>query len=279
MKKEYAFIAAIAVLIAGLGYGYYEYSNLQKEYALTKSDLETQIANKTEENKQLAEKLAVEESKNSLFEGQIREIAGTVGTLDKLSKTDKELLQKYSKVYFLNEHYVPSDLATVTAKYIFENRKDQYVHAKVLPYLSELLKAAENADKPLRVISTYRSFGDQSSLKGSYLVTYGTGANKFSADQGFSEHQLGTTLDFTTPELGDGFTAFKNAAVYDWLLKNAYKYGFVLSYPEGNAYYQFEPWHWRFVGKKLALRLHNESEHFYDLEQRIIDSYLINIFD
>src|SRR3990167_5846382 len=157
MKKEYAFIAAIAVLIAGLGYGYYEYSNLQKEYALTKSDLETQIANKTEENKQLAEKLAVEESKNSLFEGQIREIAGTVGTLDKLSKTDKELLQKYSKVYFLNEHYVPSALSQIPEEYLYEKERHFEIHSKVLPYLQNMIRAAESNNTPIKIISAYRS--------------------------------------------------------------------------------------------------------------------------
>ncbi|MBC7836964.1 D-alanyl-D-alanine carboxypeptidase family protein [Acetobacteraceae bacterium] len=66
---------------------------------------------------------------------------------------------------------------------------------------------------------------------------------------------------------------------YAWLNKNAYKYGFVLSYPQGNAYYIYEPWHWRYVGKKLAKDLHNDQEHFYDLEQRKIDEYLANIFD
>ena len=111
------------------------------------------------------------------------------------------------------------------------------------------------------------------------MVTYGSGANQFSADQGFSEHQLGTTIDFTTPELGANFDNFKSSSAYDWLLSNAYKYGFVISYPEGNNYYQFEPWHWRFVGKGLAKRLYEDGEYFYDLDQRTIDSYLINIFN
>jgi len=59
----------------------------------------------------------------------------------------------------------------------------------------------------------------------------------------------------------------------------AHEYGFVLSYAEGNSYFMFEPWHWRFVGVELATRLKNEGKKFYDLDQREINQYLVKIFD
>ena len=129
--------------------------------------------------------------------------------------------------------------------------------------------------------SAYRSFAEQRALKGDYTVTYGAGtANSFSADQGYSEHQLGTAVDFTNIKTGSSLTIkFGTTDSYQWLTANAYKYGFTLSYPENNYYYQFEPWHWRFVGVKLATMLHDTNKHFYDLSQRDIDQYLINIFD
>jgi len=110
-------------------------------------------------------------------------------------------------------------------------------------------------------------------------VTYGSGANQFSADQGYSEHQLGTSVDFTIPANGAMFSKFESDPAYSWLVENAHKYGFTLSYPKGNAYYKFEPWHWRFVGVALATHLHNENKYFYDLVQREIDVYLIKLFD
>jgi len=55
---------------------------------------------------------------------------------------------------------------------------------------------------------------------------------------------------------------FNKTKAYQWLLNNAYKYGFILSYPENNEYYIYEPWHWRFVGIKLATKLHNENKFF-----------------
>jgi D-alanyl-D-alanine carboxypeptidase len=129
------------------------------------------------------------------------------------------------------------------------------------------------------VLSGFRSFDEQNTLKQNYLTQYGTGANTFSADQGYSEHQLGTTVDFTNSTIGENIDAFESTDEFEWLKRYAYRYGFVMSYPEGNAYYQYEPWHWRFVGKDLARDLHRDEEHFYDLEQREIDSYIAELFD
>jgi len=143
-----------------------------------------------------------------------------------------------------------------------------------------LVAARTDESIELLVASAFRSFDEQASLKSSYTVTYGAGtANQFSADQGYSEHQLGTSADFTTLAVGGNFSKFETDPAYKWMLENAYKYGFVLSYPKGNVYYKFEPWHWRFVGTELAKRLYIDKEYFYDLGQREIDQYLIKIFD
>ena len=280
MKALY--LSIVIALLGGSGYAYHNYDKLKKEYSATteaKLLAEKNLVDMIDENAYLMQKLSAEESKNSDFQNQITGLTSTIGVLDKLSKTDKELLQKYSKIYFLNENYVPESLTDIQADFINEKSKIIKIHSKVLPFLQKMVLDAKSSNLSLRIISGYRSFGDQSSLKSNYKLTYGSGANTFSADQGYSEHQLGTALDFTTTKLGADFSSFKSTPEYQWLLDNAYKYGFVLSYPAGNAYYQFEPWHWRFVGEKLATRLHNESEHFYDLDQRGIDNYLINIFE
>lgn len=227
----------------------------------------------------LRDDLRDEKNKNDDFEDQIKDIAGTVGVLDKLSKTDKELLQKYSKVYFLNENYIPEKLAQIPEKYVQTGKDAMFFHTDALPFLEDMLKDAARDDVELKVVSAYRSFDHQEALKGQYTTTYGSGANTFSADQGYSEHQLGTTLDITTPSVGGTYLSFADTQEYEWLLKNAYKHGFILSYPEGNDYYIFEPWHWRFVGEDLAKELHDEDLSFYDMEQRKIDEYLISIFD
>lgn len=245
----------------------------------TIAELSSRLELTTEELEDIEDDLSDEKDRNEDFEDQIKEISGTVGVLDKLSKTDKELLQKYSKVYFLNENYIPSNIKTIDAAYILTGRKSQSFHGNALPFLEDMLDAAADDGIDLKVISAYRSFDEQMQLKGAYTQSYGSGANTFSADQGYSEHQLGTTLDLSDPTTNGPYLGFKNTAAYGWLLDNAYRYGFILSYPEDNTFYVFEPWHWRFVGEDLARDLHKADAHFYDWEQRKIDAYLVSIFD
>lgn len=288
--QKYVVIIIIALLVVAIGVGGYLFYKTSTELDLTKIELantKSDLAQSEEKAKNLNNSLETEKYKNSLFSGQISEIVGTVGKLDRLSKTDKELLQKYSKVYFLNENYVPESLTLIPSEFIYEKdpsnssgrAKEMQIHTKVLPSLLDLLKASKNSGMDLKIISAYRSFGDQSVLKGAYTVSYGSGANTFSADQGYSEHQLGTTIDFTTTSVGSSFSGFSKTKEYEWLVQNAYKYGFIVSYPKENTFYQFEPWHWRFVGKSLAERLNGENQYFYNIDQRTIDAYLINIFD
>ncbi len=278
-KKKIIFYALLVLSFAGLGYVYFVYKGLYQEIIFMFDQSPEIVSSLSESNIRILSLLYDEKSRNTEFENQIKEIASTVGVLDKLSKTDKELLQKYSKVYFLNEHYVPDSLTSIDKGLLYEPTRDLKLHSKVYRYFELMMQAASSSGVDIKVISAYRSFGDQSQLKNGYTVVYGTGANKFSADQGYSEHQLGTALDFTTKATGADFNKFDKTDAYTWLNQNAYKYGFVLSYPEDNGYYQFEPWHWRFVGVGLATRLHEENEHFYDIEQRNIDLYLVSIFD
>lgn len=232
-----------------------------------------------EELSDLEDDYRAEKKKNDNFEDQIDSLLGTVSDLDKLSKTDEELLQKYSKVYFLNENYTPSNIAEIDEKYILEGRAPQFFHGDALPFLENMIDRAKRDDIDLKVLSAYRSFETQTQLKGAYTQTYGSGANAFSADQGYSEHQLGTTIDLTTAEINGPYLSFQNTEAYAWLLANAYKYGFTLSYPDNNSFYVFEPWHWRFVGEDLAGDLEDKNQHFYDIDQRTIDTYLLKIFD
>ena len=254
---------------------------LSSNLASTTATLQTDIA--------ASQSLAINISQNSAtdikqqvgaVQSQVGSLSGTVGTLQKLSQTDPQLLEKYSKIYFLNENYAPASLTQIPAAYTYSDTKPLLLLTQALPHMQAMVDAASSTGVQFYAFSAYRSFSDQQELKGEYTVTYGAGtANSFSADQGYSEHQLGTAIDFISPGQGGVLDGFDNTPAYPWLLANAYKYGFELSYPKGNSYYVFEPWHWRFVGVKLATDLHNEGKNFYDLDQRTIDTYLVNIFD
>lgn len=207
-------------------------------------------------------------------------ISTSIDTLQKLARIDPELLKKYSKVYFLSENYIPKDMTIIPSDYTYSSGRQERFLTPAWPHLKTMLDTASSQGVTLYIKSGYRSFAEQKSLKNAYSQTYGKGtANAFSADQGYSEHQLGTALDFISTGLGGNLTGFNTTEAYAWLQNNAHRYGFTLSYPKGNAYYVYEPWHWRFVGVKLASHLHDTNKKFYDLDQREIDAYLISLFD
>ena len=89
----------------------------------------------------------------------------------------------------------------------------------------------------------------------------------------------GTTVDFTTPAIGASLAGLDKTAEYAWLAAHAHEYGFTLSYPRNNTHFVFEPWHWRYVGRELAKKLHDKNKALYDLDQREINTYLLKFFD
>ncbi len=287
--KRHVLGAILALILIGDIVGFSEYrrhyllsqiSTLQQNIQVGKIDkegLESRIGNLETELQVIQDENL---SKSTNIQKQIGEISGTVSALDKLSKADPELLLKYSKTYFLNEHYIPTEITGINPAFTFVKDKILRIHVGVSPYLEKLFLDAKAAGLNLGVVSAYRTFSEQSVLKSAYKFTYGAGtANQFSAEQGYSEHQLGTAVDFATPATADTFVGFNKTPEYVWLVNNAQKYGFILSYPQTNIYYQYEPWHWRFVGVALAQRLYNDGRYFYDMDQREINTYLANIFD
>lgn len=298
-KKLYLIFSIIALLFIGIGL----YSILRTNSLSSRIDvLNTNLISLTTELASTTERLqaTIDSTKTSLssaistqqqnvgaiqqqlggFQNQVGNLSGTLNTLQKLSKTDPELLRKYSKVYFLNENYVPPRLSEIPLSHQYSDKKQLLIHTDVMPHLLSMIDTASSTGIKIYTFSAYRSYPEQKALKDEYTMTYGAGtANSFSADQGYSEHQLGTTVDIITLGLGGNLEGFDKTPAYRWMLNNAYKYGFVLSYPEKNSYYVYEPWHWRFVGTKLAKDLRDQNKNFYDLDQRTIDTYLVNVFD
>jgi LAS superfamily LD-carboxypeptidase LdcB len=298
-KRKFPITATLLVLsifiFGGLVvFGYKQISFLQTQIQQLTQELDSSnklhsekisaVENNITKTYNLTEEIArVLSDSNQTVEGlrfAIGETSNTVSILEKLSKTDPEFLQKYSKVYFLNEHYTPQRVAQIDQKYVYDPETPEQIHTLVAPYLNNLLAAAHGGGIPILIKSAYRSFDEQENLKSAYKVTYGAGtANQFSADQGYSEHQLGTTIDLTTSDHNGKLDGFESTEAYRWMQNNAHMYGFTLSYPEDNTFYVFEPWHWRYVGVKLATYLRDQGKHFYDLDQREIDEYLINLFE
>ena len=125
-------------------------------------------------------------------------------------------------------------------------------------HLRALVEAGTASGEELVVASAFRSYADQQSTYGRLKSIYGAGADAMSATPGHSQHQLGTAVDFT-----NALAAYQVRPVFGrtsaawWLQEHATEYGFVLAYPPGRneTAYDFEPWHYRYIGVENAGRL------------------------
>lgn len=133
------------------------------------------------------------------------------------------------------------------------------VRPEVVAGINALLKDASVSGNQMYVISSYRSYSNQQSTYNAYVARDGIAqADTYSARAGHSEHQTGLALD-----LGNGNCnleiCFGETSAGKWLAQNAYKYGFIIRYPNNKTDitgYQYEPWHIRYVGTDLATEMH-----------------------
>lgn len=175
--------------------------------------------------------------------------------------TDTSLNERMlvNKFYHLDEKYLPNDIVSVSNKYAYEGnrlRKDAY------DAFVDMWNAAMDNNIKLIINSSYREYEKQSNIYEDYKNWYGqTKADKQAARPGYSEHQTGLVVDvFSSDNQLTG--TFVDSEGYKWLKENAYKYGYIERYPDGKEYltgYEFESWHWRYVGKDVAKVIQDEN--------------------
>ena len=128
--------------------------------------------------------------------------------------------------------------------------------------LDGLIVAARRAGVRLGISSAYRSYALQASYTPGIRV----------APAGASEHQTGLAVDLHQVRARGTLRgyAFGTSAGGRWVRANAWRYGFVLRYPEGSSRitgYAFEPWHFRYVGVSLASAMRRSGV-------RVLETYL-----
>lgn len=161
----------------------------------------------------------------------------------------------------IKRSYVPWDLVPVARAGL---KGGGSVRKVIIDDLRALATAARRRGKPLAVRSAYRSYQTQVATFNSWVRRSGyAAALRFSARPGHSEHQLGTTVDFTTAPGVPLSSTFGNSPAGKWLAKHSWRFGFVMSYPKGKqriSCYGYEPWHFRYVGRDLARRIHDSGD-------------------
>ena len=138
------------------------------------------------------------------------------------------------------------------------------VHIEMRDSLLKMRQEARNDGIYLVFLSGYRSINLQNdiffSLK-SIRNQEAADRARVSAPPGYSEHSTGFAIDIgdATQRETDFETEFENTQAFKWLIKNAAKFHFKLSFNKDNKYIDYEPWHWRYEGSIEALKVFESS--------------------
>jgi D-alanyl-D-alanine carboxypeptidase len=167
--------------------------------------------------------------------------------------------------------YAPADLVTVPVAHVYVPQLRKVASDAVVAMFAAY-KA--QTGKQMQSQSAYRSYPTQVTTYNGWVSSLGkAGADKTSARPGYSEHQTGLALDISAvPNTCALQACFSTTPQGKWLAANAYKWGFILRYPKDKTAvtgYEFEPWHFRYVGVPLATEMHTERietlEEFFGL--------------
>jgi len=163
---------------------------------------------------------------------------------------------------FQPKDWEPSDLVAVPVPYV----NPAYMRSEAAEAIGRMFDDfEEQTGKRMQILSSYRSYAAQQQVYG--------GNDLLTARPGFSEHQTGWVADIDAlPRVCSLQRCFEDTPQGEWLARHAWEYGFILRYPDGLTHitgYQYEPWHFRYVGEELAAEMHDQGvrtlEEFFDL--------------
>lgn len=170
----------------------------------------------------------------------------------------------------LGKDYSPKNLVKVKIK--TGGNKLIYLEKETYKQIKRLLNDMNKLfDNEIVIDSGYRPYIYQENLLKELLRQKGNEAYKSLAKPGYSEHQTGLAVDIGFYRDGvydDNFNVLDYQEEFKWLRENAYKYGFIIRYPENKEKitgYIHEPWHLRYVGN-ISSFLYNYDltlEEFY----------------
>ena len=203
----------------------------------------------------------------------LRDAATTPTSFKETTTTDKtlpsELTTPSSKLVLVDSvHTLPVDYVPSTLKddiYLKSTSEVIPIDEETGNKAKEMMQAANDAGISLYVVTGYRSYEDQQKYYTSRMELLGNSeeAKKQIQAAGCSEHQTGLAIDFTDdPSNAQPTTDFGKTDAGKWLYEHAHEYGFILRYPEGKediTGYNYEPWHYRYVGVETATAIYEQG--------------------
>jgi len=182
------------------------------------------------------------------------ELANSVCSQPKKDYENMMFLNIGQNISLPDKTYIPSDLRELNTE---SSTKSICLIKEARDAFELMAKDALLDGYTIKASSGYRSYEYQKNLLENAIKNGKKDASVSIAKPGYSEHQLGTAIDITGKSINysSADNSFLNSVESIWLEKNAYKYGFIMSYPLGKediTGYKHEPWHYRYVGVDKA---------------------------
>lgn len=172
-----------------------------------------------------------------------------------VSKGDLILVNKYN---YIDKDYVTEDIEDISSQYAYEGNS---IKSNVYSAYKSMWNAAKADGIQLIVVSSYRTYDYQEKLwKDREEFAGEESADAYTARAGYSEHQTGLAIDLSM--WGDTANKFADTPAFIWMQEHATEYGFILRYPldkENITGYEYEAWHYRYVGTDMAKKIEKEG--------------------
>lgn len=175
------------------------------------------------------------------------------GDVDYLSRIDMALSQLgISRDSLVQRNLtIFAEAAELCVAEVVSNGREHLLLPSAAEAWRQLRTSASSDGIVLHIVSAYRSFDRQQEI---FCAKLARGLDvetilRVSAPPGYSEHHTGRAIDVGTLGCRDLEENFENTPAFLWLVSNARKFGFSLSYPRNNTCgYAYEPWHWYWNG-------------------------------
>lgn len=209
------------------------------------------------------------------FFNEVREVDGK-----KVIQNPDNILVLVNKQFSLPSSYEPENLVRPKVNFSFgsEDIEKSYMRKEAAKALEKMFSdAKKEANLDLFAVSGYRSFKRQQEVFNAQVASVGEKkAIQVVAFPGQSEHQTGLTMDISSQSADFLLEeSFEKTAEGKWLRENAHRYGFIMRYPKGKEAitgYDYEPWHFRYVGKEAATIIYEEGwtlEEYFDIVEKV----------
>ncbi|MEI2368124.1 M15 family metallopeptidase [Niallia circulans] len=210
----------------------------------------------------------------SIFFNDIKEVDGR-----KIIQNPTNIVSLVNKEFGLPDGYAPKDLVRPNVEFSFGNQdiEKSYMRKEAAKALEDMFNDAKKSGITLYAVSGYRSYNRQTEVYDAEVSRVGKEkAVQAVAYPGNSEHQTGLAMDISSESANFLLTEeFGETKEGKWLKENAHLYGFILRYPKGKekiTQYEFEPWHFRYVGKKSAKDIYENDwtlEEYFKVVRKI----------